>query len=125
MTDPRRQVFAAYLRALADALRLRDWTIRLSDEPAGPGDSADVACPYGRKLATVRLGESFLDDAPEEQRHTLTHELIHCHLMPAWEVACEGLEPAAVAVFRRLAEYGVDGLADAVAPLMPLPGRDE
>ena len=30
----------------------------------------------------IRLAESFLTDPKTDQRHTLTHELLHCHLGP-------------------------------------------
>lgn len=125
MTDPRRQRFAPYLRRLADLLGLKDWHVRIADEAADACADASIEWTYGRKRARVWLGEHFLDDTPEGQRHTLAHELIHCHFGPAWDIAVEGLADAAASPFRRLAEYAVDGLADAIAPLLPLPDAPE
>ena len=73
----------------------------------------------GRKYANLRLGECFLVDAAEEQRHTIVHELLHCHLGPMTRMieAHDGMPPAAMLAL----EYCVDGLADAIAPLLPLP----
>ena len=116
----RRQRWAPYVRQLADTLRLRDWRIEVYED--APADSTATAscCPVqGRKFAVIRLGESFLTDPPDDQRHTLTHELLHCHLGPMTRMieAHDGLPPAANLAM----EYCVDGLADAIAPLLPLP----
>jgi hypothetical protein len=116
----RRERWAPYVRQLGDLLRLRDWRIQVNED--APGDSSAIAscAPVeGRKYAVIRLGESFLTDTAEEQRHTITHELLHCHLGPMIRMieAHDGLPPAA----KLAMEYCVDGLADAIAPLLPLP----
>lgn len=121
MTDPRKQRFAAYLRRLADHLHLSDWGVRIDDAgPRDPDDHCTITPIYGRKLAAVRLSEEFLDEPPDSQRQSLTHELIHCHLQPAWEIARHHLPDESLAGFRLMLEYAVDGLADAIAPHMPL-----
>lgn len=124
MTDPRRQRFAPYLRRLADLLALKDWHVEISDEEADDGAAATVRWAFGRKQATVWLGAGFLDDSPEEQRHTLAHELIHLHFGPPYDIAVEGLPDGSASAFRRMAEYAVDGMADAIAPLLPLPDEE-
>jgi hypothetical protein len=115
----RRQRWYPYVRSLADLLRLRDWQFQINEDLPPQDAVASCAPVEGRKYAVLRFGESFLTDQPAEQRHTITHELLHCHLGPM----CRMLEaesqfpPAA----RLAMEYCVDGLADAVAPLLPLP----
>ena len=124
MTDPRRQAFAPYVRDLADRLRLRDWTIYVRDDPPHDGECiASIHCVEGRKVANIRFNDPFLDDSPEDQRHTIVHELLHCHVNGAWDYAVDTFATEdARRAFRRLAETAVDGLADAIAPLLPLPG---
>jgi hypothetical protein len=117
----RRSRWLPYVRQLADVLCLKDWRIEVFDE--APADQTAVAscCPVdGRKYGVIRLSEGFLNDGPTEQRHTLTHELLHCHLGPMMrviEAQHDGLAPAV----RLAMEYCVDGLADAIAPLLPPP----
>jgi hypothetical protein len=116
----RRQRWEPYLRYLADALHLRDWRVDVYEDPPEDPTATASCCPIsGRKVAIVRVAESFLTDGPAEQRHTLVHELIHCHFGPPWRMleAHGSLPPAALLAM----EYGVDGLADAIAPLLPLP----
>ena len=117
-----RRDFAPYFRRLADLLALKDWRIDVLDEPPSSADShANVHCVYGRKWARVRLSEGFLRDTGGEQRHTACHELIHCHYAMADGIAEDGLDAKQQDAFRRALEYATDGLADAIAPLMPLP----
>jgi hypothetical protein len=116
----RRERWAPYVRQLADLLCLRDWRIEVYED--APSDSSAIASCQpvtGRKYAAIRLSESFLTDPKTDQRHTLTHELLHCHLGPMTRLleANEAM-PAAVQLAM---EYCVDGLADAIAPLLPEP----
>jgi hypothetical protein len=116
----RRQLWAPYVRQLADILHLRDWRIDVSEEsPSSPDSLASCQPVQGRKYAVIRLSESFLTDHKAEQRHTLTHELLHCHLGPMHRLleAAEAMPPTALLAL----EYCVDGLADAIAPLLPEP----
>jgi ferritin-like protein len=79
MPTPDRDSFCPYVRCLADALGLKDWTVVVADEgPHAHGAIATVCCTEGRKHATVRLSEQFLRDDEAEQRHTIAHELLHC-----------------------------------------------
>jgi hypothetical protein len=115
----RRQRWATYVRQLADLLRLKDWRI-VVNEDLPPEDSLASCNPVpGRKYAAIRLGESFLTDDRAEQRHTLVHELLHCHLGPLHRLLeAHDATPPSV---RLALEYTVDGLADAISPLLPLP----
>jgi hypothetical protein len=72
----------------------------------------------------VRLSDDLLDEPANKQREVLVHELLHCHFDDAYFFArnhVEGGEPAKDALMRFF-EKGIDGLADAIAPMMPLPG---
>jgi hypothetical protein len=116
----RRQRWAPYVRHLADVLRLRDWRVDVLEELPGGSDAIASCAPVaGRKYAVIRLAESFLTDPTEDQRHTLTHELLHCHFAPMMRLL-EATDSFGVA--EKLAmEYFVDGMADAIAPLLPMP----
>jgi hypothetical protein len=116
-----RKEFEPYFRDLADRMGLRDWLIFISPErPRDATDVANVLCWEGRKRATIRLSEDFLGDTPEDQRHTACHELIHCHFAAATHIAEQGLGNVQSAFMLNM-EFGVDGMADAIAPHMPLP----
>lgn len=110
-----------YVRHLADLLRLRDWTIEVSGD-AAPADSvAMIHLTNGRRHAILDLSDAFLADPdPASQRHTIVHELVHCHFEPAHVIA-KALGDGRYDDFLLLYEYGTDAMADAVAPLLPLP----
>jgi hypothetical protein len=116
----RRFRWAAYVCDLKNHLHLRDWQIAISEEqPAGDNSIASIEPIYGRKFATLRMSEGFLNDPPSEQTHTLIHELLHCHLAPLQRLieANNEMTPG----YKMAIEYAVDGLADAIAPLLPEP----
>ena len=119
-TPTRRERWVPYVRQLADILHLKDWRIDVyEDAPGDPNAIASCNPIDGRKYAVIRLGESFLTDTPDDQRQTLTHELMHCHLGPmARMIESHGDFPPAA---KLAMEYCVDGLADAIAPLLPMP----
>lgn len=132
VTDEQHAFWLSYLRQLADLLRLRDWDIELDrGAPDDPNHGAEVAVFYGRRCLRVYLGRALPTYSPEEQRATLTHELIHAHVEPIaeWarlymsekEPALEGSFPAMT--FRREEEFLVDTLAVIVAPYLPLPEK--
>ena len=130
----------AYVRTLADLLHLRDWDITVDVRPGTIDACADINCFPSQKRAVIRVGAEFVeaDQLDGEaramwQRHTLVHELIHCHLAGArnlTEDLCSIAFPkgkAAAAVFAGVdshLEYATDGLSDAVTVFMPLPDWD-
>jgi hypothetical protein len=120
MGNPARQSWLPYARDLADRLGLRDWRVAVSDDPPeDPGATASIECVEGRRLAILRLSDRFLAGRPADQRQTVTHELIHCHLAPLDQVVmAAGLSDPWVRV---ILEYAIDGLAAAVAPMLPIP----
>lgn len=116
----RRQRWTPYIRQIADTLHLRDWRIDVIEELPGGSDAIASCAPVaGRKYAVIRLAECFLTDPPVDQRQTVTHELLHCHFAPMMRLleATESLGAAE----KLMMEYFVDGLADAIAPLLPMP----
>jgi len=124
-----RRELERYVRWVADEMELRDWTIEVSSEPPGRDDAIATMQPVdGRKLAVMRLCPGFRDREAEDQRHTIVHEILHCHFAAAdhaVENDLEGLlgKPADgifYEAFRRSLEYGIDATAAAVAKHLPL-----
>lgn len=123
-----RKALVTYIRSTADQVGLKDWEVVLSDEPAAEGKAASVQAAFGRKFARILIGKGFRGEAPEDQRDTIMHELVHLHLEPAADMVYRDLEKIlgrpADAVFTngfdRQLEYGIDALAGALAPHLPL-----
>jgi hypothetical protein len=122
---------ALYVRRLADMVGLCDWRfVVLEEAPADTDAVANVTPVAGRKYAEFRFRPDFFDDGPEERRATVLHELIHCHLAAISEQVRSDLlthlgqatYDVFVAAFLRQLEYAVDGMAEAWAELLPLPG---
>lgn len=120
-----------YVEDLADALELRDWKIVFHLEPPSDPDAIGHCLPaYGRKVATIRVTP---DLDREELRHTIVHELLHCHTDPAVQLVQQDLEELIEErvdrtfwfSFRRAFEYGVDGIATALAKHLPLPPEEQ
>jgi hypothetical protein len=110
-----------YIRRLADAMGLRDWTVGHDGREPYDDGRASAECVYGRKILWVRLSDDFHADKPERQRQTVVHELIHAHFSAMNRFLREELDDRPFATYRLLAEYGVDALADVIAPHLPLP----
>jgi hypothetical protein len=120
VTDRRR--LAPYLRALADRMGLRDWTVCLLDAPPDdPNHGAENDCRYGRKRVNVCVNEAFLGQPPEAQRETIVHELVHAHMAPMHLYLHRVLDDHEFEAYRLAMEYAVDGIAEALALHMPLP----
>lgn len=122
-----------YTRRIADKMGLRDWefNIVVTGDPGGPDGHKWGACcsPFtGRKLAVIALHPERRDDDLGEFRDTIVHELTHCHLFAMWESCIDDLDGLLddgayevwAAGVRRSMEYGVDAIAKALAPHMPL-----
>lgn len=115
------QKLARYLRVVADLMALRDWSFSLSSVPCEEGKNAQIAPTPGRKHAELRLSAHFFALSPQAQRHCLLHELIHCQLAQCQFVAEQALPKRSFHMWLTSLEYGVDGIADAVAEYFPLP----
>lgn len=112
-----------YLRCLADRMGLRDWTVGHDEKDPGGDRHASARWVYGRKRLWVRFSPEFHADAAEARRQTAVHELIHAHFAPVDDFLREHLGAKAFSDYRMLSEYGVDALADVIAPHMPLPSE--
>jgi hypothetical protein len=131
VADQDRQHRLRYIRWLADRLSLRDWTFTVADQPSDPEAHASIHPTYGRRRAVLRLNADWSSYSEASQRHTLVHELIHCHIdllaSPLENQLEELLGTAAYSLlwanFRERVELVTDAIADAVAPLMPLPSE--
>jgi hypothetical protein len=123
MTDERKTRYGDYVRELANAMGLRDWTISISVAP--PSDENHIAAnwaTYGRKLQTLYLSERFLDSSAEEQRATLVHELVHAQFAHLHSLALRLLtSDGAKEAWTLAMEYTVDGIAEEWAKTLPLP----
>lgn len=121
----------AYVDQLRPILRLADWEVRVSPLTCEDDNLATISPTFGQKRASIRLCDGWADLEPEVQRCTIAHELIHCHLHAPLEMATEDIEHFMSAGekemftrgFRRTVEYAVDGLADTLAPFLPLPTK--
>lgn len=123
MLDPRKEVFNPYLRAIADLMGLRDWTVGIDHDPPDSDHVASIDCRYGRKFAWVKLSEAFLDSEPDRQRQTIVHELTHCHFEPMRRLLLGLVEDNIWNAIDLPFEYGVDGVAEVMAARLPLPAE--
>ncbi len=130
MNDATHAAYRAYLRDLANRLRLTDWVVELHRNTAEAGAWASVNVMETQDTATVRLAwPEFFGASPEDQREHLVHELIHCVLHRQYDVveqlaemwseneACQFARTA----FRREEEIAAEHLARVIAPFLPLP----
>lgn len=127
---PRCSRLADLLRDYANRLSLRDWETQVDHgEPRREGALAEVELAAYRRVARFRVSGTWETLDPDEQRHALAHELLHCHARDLVQAALEGARPELgetafrvyAAVIEREHERMVDALAIAVSPVLPLP----
>lgn len=132
-----RKALGKYLRAVADKLELRDWTVCLAiGNPGGSNNARPDGLTWGassdsipgRKHVTVTFPEDVREWDLKILRQTTAHELIHAHFHPLSEMWRVDLHPhlhhQAYELFNdsatRWIEFGVEAMADALAPHLPL-----
>lgn len=128
-TKKQRKALGRYVRRMANEMELRDWTIDLVyDPPADDDCMAHIKCTYGRKRAQVSFPRDFFSLTPEQQRHAVCHELIHCHASGLeWQFNNLGgrVSPDVFDVLwggmKDQIEFAVDAMAAALAKHLPLP----
>jgi len=133
VTDEEWSVLHAYVRDCADRLGLRDWTLVIRHDPPDEEDAlADTLATEGRRRAVIRFCENFRELDVEEQRNTVVHELLHCHLylienaQSDGEVAL-GRDTAQILhnSVRRSIELACDSIATAIDEHFPLIAWDD
>lgn len=128
MSTRERAALGRYIRWVANALGLRDWTFELLKDPCDDDCWAVCSPTYGRKLAKLSFSSDFRGHDPSSQRATVVHELLHCVFAAEQDHVRTHL-PRHLAqstydvfqdTYRQMHEYAIDGLAVAIAPHMPL-----
>lgn len=82
-TDERWAILGAYIRDIADRMGLGRWHFDLSHDVPECGDerfttAARVEYAFGCLKFIITFGDIFFADySPDEQRHTVVHELVH------------------------------------------------
>jgi hypothetical protein len=89
---------------------------------------------YGRRSATILLGEEYLKSSPADRRETLVHELLHLHFAHADELVSDSLGDllgkSAYEVFESahnlVMERAIDAVAVAIGDMgtIPLPPEE-
>lgn len=120
MSDERKQIYLSYLNMLKDKLCLKDWIIEVKDDPPSSCYMVSIYTVDGQKKASLYLSEQFLKETAEEQRQTCLHELIHLHFTQCAKIAQRKMNDKDYDIWNLMFEYGIDGIADAIAPLFPL-----
>lgn len=110
-----------YVDQIVRLMGLSHWNIDISGEPAAPGNMADIYTPVGRCCATLRFSDAYYEAAPHQRRQTVVHELLHCWFAPTAQCAQLTVPRTVYAAIGLHLEYGIDGLAEAIAGTMPLP----
>ena len=129
LTEKQYQDLRKYIRALADRMELRDWTIILGEEATREGADASMFCTYGAKVVTILVGRNWNSLTSERQRAVIVHELVHAHFYP-WQWAYNNLQYSVNQdIFKAVRggitdaeEYAVQAITDIIARHMPLPG---
>ena|ERR1700689_3366726 len=113
-----------YVSELASLLALADWRIDIDPEPCSPQYDAYVTVVPGHKWAIIELSPTWDEKSPDEQRHTLVHELLHLHFDEVRGVLKRNLndDPMHRVIMNEhlnFIEHGVEAVASAVHVLLP------
>lgn len=110
-----------------DHLALKDWHFLLADAET-PEDEyeADIACTYGRKSARIRVGPDLYGYDRARRLGIIAHELLHAHFHHPQHLAESAvLTLGSTQVYgawhegwKQALEYAIDGVADALAPML-------
>lgn len=117
---------------LQTAMKLDHWHITLEDDWPGHLDDSDAAAWRSESYNRAKLYFDGPDDDMEHLRQNVVHELVHLILRDldrVIESLKDHINPAAWHLiddrFDHEREQAVEALAFAVAPLLPLPVKDE
>lgn len=124
-TPEQAQSLQKYINILAEMLDLGHWDIFLTHESAKDDTNASIHPVYGRHVAALSVNKGWFSYSREVQRNTILHELLHVVHNRQTEVIRTTHQINAVwTTFERETELMVDGLANALEDLFPLPGQD-
>jgi hypothetical protein len=130
-----RAEFDTYVRYVANALELRDWTIAITiaepdstDRHDGLKWGASSSSTPGQKHVHLTFAPDVRSWDMEELRQTVAHELVHAHLAPLIEMCRQDLRghlaQSAYDLFNdsvtRWLEFAVDALSIAASKHLPL-----
>lgn len=129
MNKHTRKEWQAYISQIGDLMNLHDWTLTLVKEPANSDNAAEMDSIYGRKVVHIRLSSTWHEFTPHEQRYLIVHEIAHTYFEPMDHLLCGKMKRLFSAHdlqtwhddYSLLLEYGVDAVAECIAPSMPLP----
>jgi hypothetical protein len=124
--------YAAWVRGLADAMGLRDWTVTVKHDEHGKELDEDayaqVVVTYGQQHAAITLSHDIMTATEDHKRWVVVHELVHCHTDQTMHVLVamkDGLSPEvyrlAEATHRRACEQATDAIAKSWAKFLPMP----
>lgn len=98
------ETLARYIRRLADDMGLKDWRfdVRVTDdhpkndsivEEDDKRFAIDATCEpiIGQRKATITIGTDVKEIEVEVIRHTIVHELVHCHMADFYEHGRKGI----------------------------------
>lgn len=124
----RRDSVLTWIQQSAPLMRLSDWTLEVCFHESSPeGCFANIQFIPDSRHAKLRFGAEFEELDEQEAAHTLTHELLHCHLQPLHELVERSAEVAmsrgaaavlSVALAQQV-ETTINNLADAMSPMLP------
>ena len=117
----------SYLELLVKSMRLSDWSIIVELSDKDKNVFATIESQPDQRRAILTITSNFLQLDADDQKQTLVHELIHCHLFALHYQAEEAFKiystSKAQEVFALMLESEIekatDALADAIAPLLP------
>jgi hypothetical protein len=124
--DDRTDAVAEWVASVLPSLKLSHWQVRVVDDAAPDDAHADTAPHSQATTATMRLGATFWASSSEEQRNTLTHELVHLILCRIDQLS-DSLEDTLGAagwslwspIWENEHERAVDAIALLIAPTLP------
>lgn len=110
-----------YVKEVQRVMGLSNWKLHVTNEATANDAYAETNIGDVGMDCYMKFAEDFYTLEPEQQRETILHEMMHMwlqHLVSDYEM---NLSPESKTLMRRHAERVVDGLACALAPLLPLP----
>lgn len=119
----------AYVRLLASRMGLGRWDIRLGKNLPKIGDAlAHIDIAERQERASIHFNPILKHYSKEDQRQTVVHELVHCHLERIRLASFNWIGPLgakatqlALDEIHDHVEFAVDAIATAWAPCLPLP----